>query len=521
MKQVSAWGCAGNANQVINCLTGNLPNKFAFEHATPCSIHNSFKKMAAQQTHNKQGVASRTATQTKTTSTACAKNQKPRPRLPATDPKQIENLWSQVRKRNLGNMPPSKIPQGYMAVTRVSANKNKKTTESSATPSTTLNSKTGTLSAIPTSLTSKSQALTIKHPKFREVGLEPRGIVIAPKDMALFYEDPDSHFKNETPSKDSALGKIGKSTLWLDSKPEFVEKIRKEYVFMNHYNLCEAEYASFAKENLLKREPREEIEDNIGDLSQRFRRAERMLEFICKPDESLNWIAPPVLDGRNLPIYHFDIRPDCAYWLSLHGFSSRYSEQIREFVHVPQYRMTCPYFTIEFKRDDTDIKQAENQVATFGALALYNRYILHQEIPKDEEHKQTSQLTHYALTITKSLYTFWCIRPTTEGGKWKGCKMQKAFSGLLEKKGSVENFVAWINAIHRWGLTEYFESCERDIKALAEKNHLRVSISGQDQEERTSPRSSDAASTNDVVVPKPHDPASAPAGTEATTATTT
>ena len=412
----------------------------------------------------------------------------PRPRIPVTDPKQIQNLWNQVRKRNLGSMPAAPRPN-FMADTKASARKGKKVANEhlSATPS--------------TILSTKSQALTVKNPEFRGKCLTPRGIII--DDTPQFSADPCLHFHTERPQSYRELPGLEKSSLWLNTQSAFLKEVNKEYLFMNYHNLCEAEYSSFAKENFLKREPRDNILDNTEDPSRRFRRAERMLEFTCKPDEESHWIAPPILDNQDHPTYTFDIRPDCTYWLSLHAFNSSYVGLVGKFVHVAQTRITCPYFTVEFKRDDTNIKKAEDQVATFGALALYNRYQLRHRRTTVEgtheqqwTHEQECQLRHYTLTITRSIYSFWCLRPRLEGGKWNGCKMVEIFSGHLEQLQGAKDFVSWINEIHRWGLTNYIKSCETDIKIIAKKHTFRTSelLS---EKECTCGNSSDAASTSE------------------------
>lgn len=456
--------------------------------------------MAARKFHKRVIVTTRMAIRTEATSTNStnSKYNIPKPRIPATDPKHIQNLWCQVRKQKCGNMALNQQPK-YMADTITSSTKNKTTRDISGTSI--------TLSRGSTTPTSKSQSITIKNPGFREKCLMPRGISINAR--ARSTADSCAHFHTDKPPSYRGLEGLGESTLWLDTDPAFIEKVNKEYIFMNHYHLCEAEYASFAKENLLKREPREEIFDNIEDRSQRFRRAERMLEFVCKPDDEMEWKEPPLLPSFNksdYPTYAFDIRPDCSYWLALHAFSSTYAEQAREVVHIPQERMTCPYFTVEFKRDDSAKREPSDQVATFGALALYNRYQLRdQAVSEGWTHEQECQLRHYGLTITKSSYTFWCIRPILNGGKWNGCNMDRIFIGLLKTKQGVKCFVDWINEIHRWGLTNHMESCERDIRTIAQQQNLRVSLDGS-KKECTCDNSVDAAGTSEQ---EPCDPAQA------------
>ncbi|KAL9612569.1 MAG: hypothetical protein Q9167_002819 [Letrouitia subvulpina] len=414
------------------------------------------------------------ATKTKAASTICAnsKYKKPKPPIPATDPKYIQNLWQQVRKQQREHMSYNQ-QEKYMADTAASAKKKKAPT---LTPSTTVSDVLRSSRAPSTAPTLNTQSITIKSRDFREQCLTPRGIYI---NNGPPVADPYLHFHTQKPPSYTELAGLGKSTLWLETNATFIKRVNREYAFMERYQLCEAEYASYAKETLLRREPRERILDNTADPSQRFRRSERMLEFPLKPDEDNHWEPPPFLsssDKQKYPTYTFDIRPDCNYWLSLHAFNSEYSGQMEGFVYVPQERMTCPYFTVEFKRDDSEMKKANNQAATSGALALYNRYRLRRRVPTLKwTHDQECQLRHYILTITKSKYKFWCIRPNLKDGNWDGCTMTTIFLASLNDEQGVKNFVNWINEIHRWGLTNHIESCEKDIKLLLENQRFRTS----------------------------------------------
>ncbi len=432
--------------------------------------------MAPQQVHKSESVTSRMAIETKATpiTDANSKYKKPKPRIPATDPKHIQNLWCQVRKQKRGNMAPKQQPNYMMNTSASAKKKNGKITSD--------NSSSTAPSVVSTALTSKSQSITIKNPEFRDLCLKPRGIYIDPNSYSV--GSPQVHFRVTEPPDYTELDGLEDAMIWLHTDDEFIEDVQREYRFMNDYNLCEAEYASFAKETLLKREPRKRLSDDTGTSGARLRRAERMVEFTCKPESMLSWEAPPFIapswHGRTHLSYDFNIRPDCTYWLALHAFSSEYVSQVRDITAVPQKRMTCPYLTIEFKRDDTNMNKAVDQVATFGAVALYNRYLLRAKSISDMgqgwTHEQTCQLRHYALTATGSSYVFWCIRPTLlKNREWNGCNMEKIFGDDFETKTGVKNFVRWINEIHRWALTVYIESCEMDVKRILKKNHFRTS----------------------------------------------
>lgn len=126
------------------------------------------------------------------------------------------------------------------------------------------------------------------------------------------------------------------------------------------------------------------------------------------------------------------------------------------------------------------------QAATFGALALYNRYRLRKLAVSDRwAHEQECQLRHYVLTITKSRYKLWCVRPNLQEGKWNGCNMKKIFVASLASRQGVKSFVDWVNEVHRWGLNDHVDSCEGDIKLIVEKHNYRVSMQSSNKEECT------------------------------------
>src|SRR5437762_203173 len=106
-----------------------------------------------------------------------------------------------------------------------------------------------------------------------------------------------------------------------------------------------------------------------------------MLQLVCPPNEDAYWCIPPLFDNGNTAKgndWKWDLRPECSYWLSLKGFNPKYRTKIQQCVFVEKW-ITCPYFTIEFKRDGQSEDVTIVQVTASGSLALYNRYCLHDE----------------------------------------------------------------------------------------------------------------------------------------------
>ena len=217
----------------------------------------------------------------------------------------------------------------------------------------------------------KAAAITPRRSNFPELVLHSRGIFV--DDTSSIVPSAFAHFSTTEPQK-------GYSNL--------------EYTQMRGRGLCEEEFATLAKETFLVRRWR------CAEVSQdRQWRAERMLQLVCLPGENAHWRMPPIL-GSNAAAgvaWKWDVRPDCAYWLSLKAFNPRYRYQIQNCAFVRD-DITCPYFTIEFKRDGQSEDVAIRQVIAAGSLALYNRWRLYSEArrvwPNLAVH--TTNLWHYA-----------------------------------------------------------------------------------------------------------------------------
>jgi hypothetical protein len=72
-------------------------------------------------------------------------------------------------------------------------------------------------------------------------------------------------------------------------------------------------------------------------------------------------------------------------------------------VYIHENWITCPYFTVEFKKHGWSINQATWQAAAAALVALYNRYLLKLAALKVKESEGTEsdkdQLRNYILTF--------------------------------------------------------------------------------------------------------------------------
>ena len=121
-----------------------------------------------------------------------------------------------------------------------------------------------------------------------------------------------------------------------------------------------------------------------------------MLELVAKPNGHRldRWEPPPIFQSeQNLKPYEFDIRPDCAYWLSLQAFNVEYASRVSQWAFVINRRITCLYLFIEFKKDDKILRQPKTRslqlshlLSTTGSNYAWRAWIM------PRQHSSTSIL---------------------------------------------------------------------------------------------------------------------------------
>jgi hypothetical protein len=331
----------------------------------------------------------------------------------------------------------------------------------------------------------------------RDVGFRQKVLLTRAVTFPTTYElsDPFAHFETEEPSGSAGYQELAEgyhTEVWISMEPDLLRNVVREYTYMRNEQLCEAEFSTYAKETLLRRDPRYPSLEEARQW-----RTERMIELVMKPSVSAKskWIPPPATVDTF--VYDFDVRPDCQYWLSVRAFNPEYSRLFSRYVHVHNDRITCPYFTIEFKKDDSTLELAQNQMAAAAALALHNRALLKVErlkvTKKRWTEKHTSSLRHYGLTLHGHKYTFWCLKLKQQHSgavslspkdwSWQGCDVVEATTGNMLTEQNVKHFIQWANEIHRWGLGVHGPSCQRDVQFCIEKEqrNVRTSLSEIDQ----------------------------------------
>lgn len=310
---------------------------------------------------------------------------------------------------------------------------------------------------------------------FNTLVLDPRCITIDGKIKII--PDAFAHFGTIPPLVPyKQLPELKDTNVWLEIDQATRKQIVNHYLFMQRKGLCEGEFAAYAKETFFKGEPR-----GVEVPHDHQWRSERMLQVVFPLCDDAFWSAPPVLaPNPNRDDYKWDLRPDCAYWLSLRGKDPNYSLLVGCSCFVYRDWITCPYLTIEFKRDDWEPNLTTTLVAAAGALALYNRHQLRVRAIESDVNKcsqnihQTHRLTsirHYALTFTGSMYTVWLLQPAAPSSDrlppvWNGCHISRLTHGDCTDGHGLGRLVDWINEIHRWGLTGHADGCQADIRRI-------------------------------------------------------
>ena len=386
--------------------------------------------------------------------------------LPDTNPVEVQRLWHEVMSQRDTEVSRSRREAGRVERAGRVGRASRTTTPSLASGSQT-----------PPASDSKTANAKTTDPDFKDTVLHPRAITID----TTFSRSAFAEFDTDEPSGPrveyyKSLVNCQHTSVWLDVG-SFADDVVREYRFMVADQMCEAEFASYAKETLLKRDPRS-LEPN----PERPWLTERMLELVAKPDADAGWREPPIVGEAKGKPYSYDIRPDCVYWLSLQAINPEYVNTVSEHMFVLRDRRICPYFTIEFKSDHSTISAANNQVAVASVLALYNRYMVRRQRLQLQEKSWTEEdlkdLRHYGLSFTGAKYRFWCITPKIdESYDWIGACMLRVYQNDCTSVSGVVNFVDWVNEIHRWGLTIHAPACELDIKLSVNKASKGIRIS--------------------------------------------
>ena len=324
-----------------------------------------------------------------------------------------------------------------------------------------------------TGIVSKDIKVTTKLPAlWRQLVFLPRGIDFVDQQRTLalgHFKAFDAQVQHSSEWVLQRLESEEESVLLRGGK-DFNEETAAEYTEMERRRLCEEEFATFAIEKFFRRPAYLPIENARREWS-----AERMIQLrtvFSTTGDSL-WLPPPLLSGEKSEGKYFNLRPDCAYWLSL---SNAYRDLVSIEAFTVYNRITCPYLTIEFKKTDLKVEQAVNQVIAASALALYNRFRLKERrlkvTMKPWTEKYFNHIRHYAITSSACTADIWLVRlkhpPDMDFSavSWTGCEAMRIGQCVCTSSLAVGDLVDWVNVIHWWGITRHGRYCADDIKAI-------------------------------------------------------
>ncbi|KAF2764880.1 hypothetical protein EJ03DRAFT_13048 [Teratosphaeria nubilosa] len=378
---------------------------------------------------------------------------------PPTEPSSTRKLWHEVRTsvsiaKRQRTMPPRRRAGNPAAHASPSAF----TGDSSVDPGESASHSAGS-------------TVTLRSRGFDDAVLAPRRIRVLSRRGGV-VQRAHHHFNSPIFNYDHLPDELRHARVWVS--PENARGIAEEYLALTQEPYNEDEFAQLALEMLLHNESRADKE-----RGERKPRVERLLKPTCKPSADGLWDVPPILEANHSAIHNWDVRADATYCIQKRSFNPEYMLFIESTVHTIRHgSVTCPYFTIEFKRSDEDDVQAQRQVLAAGSMALYNRYCLHTRA-RTENREQASSLAHirhYAITLCSYIMTVYVIWPVErrEGelntgdavDPWDGCNMERLMVLNMKQEAAAKVAVEWVNAIHYWGLTSHLRSCENDIKIL-------------------------------------------------------
>ncbi|GAP84787.1 hypothetical protein SAMD00023353_0800960 [Rosellinia necatrix] len=277
--------------------------------------------------------------------------------------------------------------------------------------------------------------------------------------------------------------------VWLEPDHEHAKRIQEEFCAMKDYGCSEAEFAAYALQEVFLDERRY---PTMMEPAEVLMAPVRMLELVQrlkvgKKPISGAWKAPTRL-ALSEKQYEWDIRPDCAYYISLRAFPLSFRPNVRKFVFVAQDRACCPYLTVTFKKHVEAPQTATNRAAIASAIALYDRWHLKHkalqrlgiadEWPEDHE----NQLRHYSIVLVGAAWELWYTTPKTYH-IWSGCTMSQMTFGDCSNANSVALLLSILNDIHYWGLAVHGKSCLADIGILVKGDASRVSWLSENSED--------------------------------------
>ncbi len=291
--------------------------------------------------------------------------------------------------------------------------------------------------------------------------------------------------------------KVIGSSVWLDVSA-ITDTVLQDLNFMRSLAFSDTEYIRYILETLLKRgcrqsEPMRSTQTRLT-ITELWYDPPRLKKGLPQPEDE-----PPQPKKKNPwpnAANHGERKPepptyvDCTYWLPIaNTFSTMAQQAAKSFVFRLNEEFACPYFSVGYKEAELPIETVVHNVAAVSASFLYSRYRLKNatlDLSGERwDHNDMEVVRQYGLTFSREEYTFWCMAPILgQDDEWAGCNMAKVCVSKFLSKQGVEQFMHWINEIHRWGLNVHAVACESDLeacqRATRSPGRLRPAIEGED-----------------------------------------
>ncbi|TKA61129.1 hypothetical protein B0A55_12372 [Friedmanniomyces simplex] len=353
-----------------------------------------------------------------------------------------------------------------------------------------------------TSNQSRVRGARVTDKNFREATLKRYGIAVDESVTSLWRRGPYQYFNTIQPPDDVTSKedvevwyhnkyKCEDSRVWLALDMIGAESIAHAYSQMLAAEEEEAKFQFHALSHFFLQD-----EVNVPRSPERKRIAYYKMQWAPKPDGRL-LRCPPEVEHNPSDAYSsfgFNTNPDCTFWLTALQFNPRYREDVSDVTFVvSKPQVMTPYFTIEFKKSDTTLEAAVNQLAAAAGLTLYNRVALRAWRLRDTAPdrpltaKDFEGILHYGIAFAGAKALIYEISPTlrdlaspvlvggTRGNQpsetdlarfWAGCRISKLTRLNATEATDVLELKRWVNEIQNWGLGKYSKEVRLDVKAI-------------------------------------------------------
>ena len=183
--------------------------------------------------------------------------------------------------------------------------------------------------------------------------------------------------------------------------------------------------------------------------------------------EADEWQAPPGLQ----PLCIESFPPfACTFGLPEQARDEDIRKYAANFMCLIGGKMMFPYLTVDFRKNQEQLRTTIQRAAHNGTQSLYNRHRLYlrarERLGEAAKARDNNAFhSHFMIVFDKAKYEGWQIIADHDD-RWegKGCTMERVFSSDLLEAEKVRDLHRWIRCIHNWGAMTYGPACVKDIR---------------------------------------------------------